>query len=286
MPKKLRYIIYSLNYSDDCGGCICLHKLCHELNMLGEEAYVFPAENVDNFITNKKYKTPIFKGDIEQDCVVVYPEIISGNPLKAKNVVRWLLNTPGKFTGVVNYGSFDEELFFYYAKNFAGEYKSFFNSVEKHESRKLFTLDIKWDVYKNKGIPLEKRRLKCHMFRKYENQPFVHDKDSICIDNLPHEKVAKIFNKSKIFISYDLYSFYSVYAALCGCISIVVPKKGLSREEWMKHEGRRYGIAYGFDDIEHALNTRDKLVEYLKKREKESIDSIKNFIDLTRKYFG
>ncbi len=270
--RDFKYILYVPSKSADCGGFFALKKLYKTLILLGQNADIFYSDDCNI----KK---------VSDSSIVIYPEVVSGNPLNAKNVVRWFLNTPGEISGSVNFGNPEDELFFYYAKSFVGSFKDYFKKIEKYESRELFVLDILWDIYKDRGIPLEKRRLKCHMFRKYQNQPFVHDRDSICIDGLPHEKIAKIFSKSKFFISYDLYSFYNIYAALCGCIPIVVPKKGLSKEEWMKHEDVRYGIAYGFEEVEHAIKTRKKLIEHLKYREKKSLDSVKNFIKITKSKF-
>jgi hypothetical protein len=57
---------------------------------------------------------------------------------------------------------------------------------------------------------------------------------------------------------------YSMYAALCGCISIVVPRPGMSREEWNSDEQDCYGVAYGEEDIPRALATRDALISQLR----------------------
>ena len=79
-------------------------------------------------------------------------------------------------------------------------------------------------------------------------------------------------------ISYDMYTMYSGYAAICGCISVVVPEKDLSKEEWRPEEERRNGIAYGFDDLEHAKETSSKVLPLFQKREQESKESVRSFI--------
>ena len=76
----------------------------------------------------------------------------------------------------------------------------------------------------------------------------------------------KVFNNYKYFISYDSLTFLSVIAALCGCISIVIKVNGLSKQDWLDTtaaadylrvtgEPMLYGIAYGADDINNAINT-------------------------------
>lgn len=44
------------------------------------------------------------------DSIVVYPEVVSANPLKGKKIVRWTLNTPGLIGGDTFYP--DEEMVF------------------------------------------------------------------------------------------------------------------------------------------------------------------------------
>ena len=101
----------------------------------------------------------------------------------------------------------------------------------------------------------------------------------------------KIFNNNKFFISYDPLTFLSVIAVLCGCISIVKKVDGMSKDEWLqntacseyiKETGVKtlYGIAYGAEDINNAMNTL-----HLAKKQWENITNfminkyVKSFIN-------
>jgi hypothetical protein len=41
--KYKKFIIFSGSYSEDSGGTVVLHQLCHLLNTNGYEAYLYPA---------------------------------------------------------------------------------------------------------------------------------------------------------------------------------------------------------------------------------------------------
>ena len=84
-------------------------------------------------------------------------------------------------------------------------------------------------------------------------------------DGLNHEEKARIFNERKYFISYDLYTLYNLYALICGAIPVVVPDENVSKEEWLANEADRYGIAYGFDDIDRAVATRDRMLRRIER---------------------
>jgi hypothetical protein len=105
-----------------------------------------------------------------------------------------------------------------------------------------------------------------------------------------------MFNKFKFFISYDSLTFLSVISALCGCISIVIKVEGLDKNGWLnttaaadylKSSGETslYGIAYGADDVEHAINTLhmakeqwDRIIQFSKNKYiTKFIEDINNF---------
>ena len=110
--RKLRYIVNAPSFDPDSGGTIFLHELAHTLNSLGEEAYVWPMAPIFRqgvksrlwslisrpaFDTSPSLNTPLAHKRMfnAPDTVVVYPEIVPGNPMGAQNVVRWLLYKPG-----------------------------------------------------------------------------------------------------------------------------------------------------------------------------------------------
>lgn len=125
------------------------------------------------------------------------------------------------------------------------------------------------------------------MMRKGKGRKIVHDlSDSVQIDGLSHYETARIFRKSKYFFSYDELTLYSQYASLCDCISVVIPDKFNCREEWVeKHPISKYGIAYGLDDIEHAIQTRHKVAEYFTDLEEESRKSVVRFAEVAVNHF-
>lgn len=297
--KKRRYVIYAPSYDENSGGAIVLHRLCDLLNTNGVESCLYAMRpQIDKrrsfchvrqvikmflFILKKnKYKTcdsfltPLCTDvDITND-IIVYPEIVIGNPLGAKHVVRWLLHEPGYFYGDFIFNK--DDLFFYFQKaflkrdditNIGGELRVvYLQDAYKQDNR-----------YERKGT--------CYILRKGKNRAMIHDvNDSELIDGLSHEKIAEIFNKSEICVSYDMYTMYSRYAAVCGCLPIVVPEDGIDKYQWRPEEELRWGIAYGYDDIPWAKETQSKvlpsLLQYEESSNKAAID---NFIDKCEKSF-
>jgi len=299
--KKLKFVVYAPPFDENSGGRIALHRLCDLLNQNGEEAYMYievrmPLINdhksllmkilyplrfakylflkyvYNAYGINKSLKTP--KVDFStiknnSNTVVIYPEIVSGNPLNGKNVVRWLLHKPGFHTGEINYGKND--IYFFYQVIFNDP------TLNPYDDHLLTVLWFRDDIYKQTNFG--KRKGTCYMVRKGKNRKIVHDaEDSNLLDGKSHEEVAKAMNECEYFISYDMETMYSQYAVLCGCKSIVIPKEGVSKDEWQPKKEFQYGIAYGFDDIDEASKTKHLVYDVLKKIESESNQSVKNFI--------
>ena len=307
----MKFVIYAPSFDEKSGGSIAIHLLCDLLNKYGAEAYISKVSHMklvknkqfyfnlhrykclwiyekwlklklfyyENFIyrTCKGFNTPPFPLDrVDDDCIVVYPEVVSGNPLNAKNVIRWFLNKPGFFTNEINYGP--NELYFYYAKHF----NCF--KLNPNINHKLTLLWINSRVFKKTNFG--QRSGTCYMLRKGKGRSIVHDlSDSICLDGRSNEGIAAIMNQCKQFICYDLYTMYSRYAVMCGCDSIVVPQPGLSEEDW-REEDLRYGIAYGFENIEKSRASIPKFFDFLKKQEDDMDQDIKIFINISQKFFN
>ena len=80
------------------------------------------------------------------------------------------------------------------------------------------------------------------------------------------------------FYSYDLYTMYSYYAAMCGCVSIVVPVSGLTKQEWRPVHEARFGVAYGMEDKEWAEKTRQNLLDQFAQQQIRETEMVQNFV--------
>ena len=113
------YYIYAPDYRETSSGICVLHYLCHALNIAGHEAYVALCT-----VVNPQLRTPLLTGAIVERHkeagkvpIVVYPEVITGNPLAGSVVVRYILNREGFLNGR-GVGAADSDLFFYFAEDF------------------------------------------------------------------------------------------------------------------------------------------------------------------------
>lgn len=293
MEPSPTYIIYSPPYNERRGGSIVLHQLCHALNERGERALVWPMGRLpedglvsqlmnraptDPFRVLESLSTPVASlRRPGENAIVLYPEIVDGNPLGAENVARWLLNIPGFFTGEAAYGK--DELFFKF-DDYCDDPRI---TGGKAERLFLFTLN---PCYVNFGGG--ERSGSCYLMRKGKGKPIVHDlEDSIRIDGRAHEEVAGIFNRTRTFYSYDEATMYSQYAALCGCESVVIPSRYENRADWARdHPLSRYGVAYGLDDIAHTRDTAHLVADHLRALQDDGMRTVGSFVETTRRHFG
>lgn len=291
----LRYIVNAPSFDPDSGGTIFMHELVHALNELGETAYLWPMARIfkrgwimrcvdwfqpQPYRVNPELNTPLAtKHDLKADnAVVIYPEIVLGNPLKVRHVVRWLLYKPGdqhpyRFT--------ENEMFF-----------RVFEKADLPEltggAPDLFLYKVNRS-YRNAHRP--DRNGVCYTVRKGHRKPRIaetEDPEAIDIDGMSHEEINDVFNRCEVFYSYDEATMYSQFAVICGCLSVVIPGEHKNRKDWMReNELGRYGIAYGLDpeELAHARATQEQLVEFLKQKEQAGLETVKRFARLTKERF-
>lgn len=275
---KPKIVTWSPGWDQNSGGCVALHKLVHDLNTLGHEAYIL----TDN--TNPAYNTPTGHHiDLSRnDVIVVYPEIIVGNPCNAKNVVRWVLNTVGKIGGdCKSWGKYD--MVYRYCQAFTCDPS--FQIIDN-----LTTIDMQVDFW-TENLGLTKDR-DTYIIRKGHSK--VHDKHPQGSHNIDHfgnnHNLRQWLAASRVFVSYDAATYISVQAAMAGALSIVVPDdEKVTAEEWrQKFPQFAYGIAYGFDEKEigFALETRQKLVEHTRQMEIDSVKTVSKFYQDCYRYLN
>lgn len=289
----MRYIVSAPSYDENNGGAIFLHLLVHSLNRLGETAHVWAQPDIyppgrrerlrrlvfpPAFRTAPDLDTPVFEGrQAPGDAVVVYPEVTRGNPLRAAHVVRWILYKPGVLHP---YEFTDGEMFFH-----CGE---MFDMPELTGGAPELVMWRRNRIYRNENRP--DRKGTAYIVRKgfaKERLPQTETPDAIRIDGMSHAEINEVFNRVRTFISYDEATMYSQFAAICGCDSVIVPGFFRDQDEWMaSHPLARYGVAYGFENLDHARATRDRVIGMLDEKERESLETVRNFVRLTRERFA
>lgn len=282
--RSTEFVIWADSYDENVGGVLALHALCARLNDLGHRAALWPSGKPGPGMSwrdhlyywrhggSATYRSGPFQSPIATiaalaSAVVIYPEVVSGNPLKSSRVTRWLLHKPGYHTGRYEFGSTD--LFFFY--------QDAFNDPDLNlNPQNRLTVTYIHPAYRNLGL---QRRGTCYMMRKGAGRAIVHDlSNSVRLDGMSHEEIAMEFNRAERFYCYDLYSLYAWFAALCGCIPIVVPDPTLSKEAWHDDPAERYGVAYGEQDIPWAIATHKAMVERFSRLRDEENDMIRRFV--------
>ena len=234
------------------------------------------------FWINPAFNTPVYiphrEVSFNNDWVIIYPEITFGNPLRAKNVVRWFLHNPGFWTGKIYYGQ--NELYFRYSESF----ENFQLTGSKTSDLILKILHLPLDIFYENPTSKE-RKGTAYMIRKGYNRKIIHDlENSIQIDGKSNQEIADIFRSVKTFISYDPTTLYSNLAILCGCQSIVIPLDGITKSQWCK-TSLNHGIAYGFEDLSNTQVSASTMREILSLDEEKSKELVRLFVNEVNEYF-
>lgn len=303
------------NFDENSGGAIVLHYLVDRLRAIGVNAYAYPLANLiptvselsgiyyssmprwrrtlkiwnrhrkmkrakrrDGFQTHPSMNVPVASRTILESAIVVYPEIVPGNPLRARHVVRWLLHRPGFFGDGSSFPA-DEYLVYFH--------QAFTEGVHGIDDDAV--LRIRWirdDVYFDRGH--SERAGNCRMVRKgkqHGHSAVPINDDAILLDGKSHEEIAAVFNEAKRFYCHDPRTMYLYYAALCGCIPIIVPEPGKTFEDLRPREEERWGIAYGVEGIEWAQDTRALMLNRFSNEQAKQEKMIENFTrNLARKF--
>ena len=209
-----------------------------------------------------------------QDWVVVYTETVVGNPLRAKHVVRWILYHPGAFSKKrVRFES--NALFFHWDLAFG--------TAATLGSRHVLRLGL---FFRHEYVVRGARRQGVATLvrkgrRLWSDLPPI---TGTCIDGLKHRDIARILSEKEFLLSYDPCTAYLHYAALVGCIPVVIPPPRMTFSDWIAFGGSPCGVAFGFSDIPRAKATMPQLLTEISLEENREKESIKNFVQVCSQF--
>ena len=245
--------------------------------------------NPESFIlkTNPHFDTPVIdlnkayslaKND---NVVVIYPEIMSGNPLEAKHVVRWLLHDPGFHTKKIYYEP--GELYFRFTEAinpfiFPGSHTSNEYLTVTH-----FPLHLYNQIDALKEID---RKGSAYCLRKGISKKITHDlHDSVCIDELSHSEISEIFKRVKYFYCYDTLTTFVHLAVVCGCKVILMPDSGILKKDWGSEIDQKM-VSYGVDEINMPTMEPELALNYLRSLQESGPKSVQRCLNEIDKFFN
>ncbi|BBO99479.1 hypothetical protein [Sulfuriferula nivalis] len=213
------YYIYGLDFMQQSAGIRALHYLCHALNESGQEAYI-TCENV-----SPQLRTPVLTEAVlmqhyvaGRKPIMVYPEIVSGDPMAVGGVVvRWLLNQAGHIGGDTTFAA--EDIIFAYDDQ---------HLTQDVRGEILHIPTGNTAIFNNDDNPYDDARdLVCYYAHKYlynggQLTEQVQGAISLCKDQvLTHAEIAAILRRSKLLYVYESTSLIEE-ALLCGCpVSVI-----------------------------------------------------------------
>lgn len=286
--SKLTYVVAAPAFRENSGGVVALYSLAREIDLAGEKSFIYD-------LSNEKLYNPIYSNYaepkiIDENTVVIYPEIIEGNPLKASKIVRWILCDLGVHC--------DKEIYKTWNPNDLIYHYSCYNPTETDRTYNILFTTYTHPKIKDKN---HYRYGSCHVFRKatkfHKNIDTLHPPDSLCLDGeVSQDILIEVFQSKRIFFCYDPYSYMIFMAILCGCVTVIHPIQGVSRDEWyrslfyskaLRESGHTFfaGIAYGMEYLEEALKTIRAAHEQHLLIIKFSKKTVHRFIEATKLYY-
>ena len=261
------YIIYAPQYTHRSAGTRILYELSYQLNKHGYESYMLAWDNVPYYGNRYKICSLDFAtSSVARGAWVVYPEIVKGNPLKAANVIRYVLNVPGLLGGDKTYAS--SEILF-----------SWNSYISKHSwnSPIVKTPCIDLSIFKDGGLP---RKGSCYFVYKGVNVPRRPQLEEIEITGqYPPHGLSDLFNSVEVFYTYDDMTAASDEARLCGC-PVVLLNEDTDKYDLLKEN--KYGMAFFLSELPWAKKTVHKFRKlYIKQYYTEFEKQLKLFLKLT-----
>jgi hypothetical protein len=275
-PGKRGYVIVAPNYASNSAGVGCLYRLCDELNRRG-----FPSRIAGSNLTTGDLMAPLISWDrakqlCSQGYTAVYHETVSGNPLRARHVARWVLNRPGLLGGEEAYDQ--SEQVFYYCN-------AFLPYIRNRVVGKLYMPTIDESLFFCEDGDQSKRSLECFYVGKSQWKEGLIDRSrvfEITRDTPPKKELGKLFRASHVLYCFDNSTILAYEAILCGCPVVIIPDGTQTREDYERLELGMDGIAWGMEELDRVKADVPKLRQRYEQVKREYVEQLERFIAITQ----
>lgn len=266
--RRNPFYIVSPDYTRQSAGIKALHMLCHALNRTGHSAFIvrqnffevtpFKKTEVHPDLLTPPLTRATYDYHLEQGLVpiVVYPEVITGNPLNAAVVVRYVLNFPGLLGGDKVYAP--EEFVIAYSQKLA-------DAAGVGADRVLFIPASDTNVFYRppEGAVRSGSCFYADKYRKVHDGKLFPVTDGSVeitrgIGSQTPEEVADLLRRSELFYCYEN-SALAIEAILCGCPTVFLPNPHLTEiiaSEELGSDG--YGWGNSPEEVARVKATVDR----------------------------
>lgn len=228
----MKFTVVAPPYTARSGGVMVLHELCHSLNKNGypcgivflhggnanDQNFQFAmSDDASLYMPDSEYFNYSSKNELDEfirDGVVIYPDLIFGNPLGARNIIRYVLN-------------FNEN-------SFAGDYILAFSKIYSKFARQILFKSFKDPAFNDAhSAPWHKRTLNLTYFGK--GPSFIKCKNiegTILLErDWPRDKkqLALLLKQTKFLFTYDCVSATLLDAVMCGAVPVLLHDNQLPR---------------------------------------------------------
>ncbi|MBF0185799.1 MAG: tetratricopeptide repeat protein [Magnetococcales bacterium] len=284
------YLIVTPWYRHSSAGIVALHYLCHQLNQLGYEAYLFvwmqPRLPAGMRPLHPHWSTPVITVPLEDNplwqrikdrVIVIYPEIIPSNPVQATRVVRYMLN---REAGTQSVRAGADDFIVSFSKMFLLSHYVLYMPV---------SLDLA--LFHDREAPQERNQDMCWIGKG--SLYGVQDKPPagcvpITITWPPtRQELADQLRQSRFLYTFDALTSLTVEAALCGAVPVIKHFGPWSRRDFEFSELGVNGVAMEDtpEEIERAIATRGLLRSKVQQAIAEIPQKILGFAEATQAFF-
>jgi len=262
-----RIIIYAPPFTSNGGGTVALYYLAFLLREAGWDSRICIMAPHNEERPNEHCMDYVRGLESPDDAIVIYPELTSGNPLGATRVIRWILAAPGVAgASQIHTWSPDDIVL-----RWDTPITSSCLNVFRLSPSMLGRVDR---VLGKRSVDRGSSFRCCHLIRKgmavHGTIPDgFHPPGSVNVDiqMCDLDTGLNILEDMDVLFTYDAYCAWIIYAVLCGCVVVVCPIPGVSREQYidktMIRGGPSTGIIYNHNPIPYLNRARRDLVSNL-----------------------